>query len=45
MVGPVVDNLSRLRVVGWAGEHGFWVDPAAMSSDSCPVCDALGEDE
>lgn len=45
VVGPVVDDLSRFRVIGWAGEWGAWVDPAAMSNERCAICDAEDSDE
>ena len=39
VAGPVVDDLSRLRVIGWVGSFGSWVDPAAVSDEPCPICE------
>jgi hypothetical protein len=45
MIVPVTDRLSRMKMIGWAGEHGYWVDPAAKFGESCPICEAEENDE
>lgn len=36
---PIVDNLSRLTVLGAAGAWGVWIAPGVAWAEDCPICD------
>ncbi len=41
IIGPIVEDLKRFKVIGWASEFGAVFDPDYGSNEPCPECEAM----
>jgi hypothetical protein len=39
MTEQAIEDFSRYKVIGWASEYGYQLDPSYMSDKTCPECE------